>query len=202
MEGAKTKYILVALVVIVIVVASIGYYLIKDAGVEGITAMEGKIIGDNLAKTWHDDAILVQVGSMDSEHNSGFSEAWIYTYNSPSTEHMDGNFSLFEMVQIIVYANQTTHISYWPNGGEMIPITNWTIDSTHAYEIALDNQDISDFLHKYPSADPGSSLWVRMDYPDCPSWHICWQDWGFIDDPHNAEIYIDANTGEVLYVRS
>lgn len=198
----KYRNIILIVILITIGLGFFSYYLLENQP-GGITAMEGKIISDNVATAWNEDAILTQVGSVGTER-AGRASGWIYTYYSPSTEQLMDDGMKYERAQILVYSNQTTledyAIRYSDEIGE--PIEDWNVDSPQAYDIAIDSAEISTFLHKYRNSDIASSIRVRQAYANTTVWHISWQDWGVMDNPHNAEIYIDANTGEVLYVRA
>ena len=193
MEGAKTKIILTALVVIVIVAASIGFYFIKDAGVEGITALEGKVVAEEVAGNWCVNATLVGVrksGNMNYQHE--FS-SWFYVYLDTTN-----NSRPHQCIEIKV--NTTGYIisTYEDWSSPNIPIEYWNIDSNDAYEIATNNGEINSFLKHNPTVDSFSL--------SCGSgqsiWYIKWAyDAGF-DNPKWAQIQIDANTGEVLYVEA
>jgi hypothetical protein len=191
-EGTKTKYILVALVVIVIVAASIGYYLIKDVGVEGITALEGKITADEIAKNWNSSAGLVYVMAMGEIYSDGRCEKWGYSYTNNNP-----NMNLSTGFAVTIYANGSV------NSGEQEPpspsiINDWIIDSDKAYEIARTNPEIKNWLREYHNANLQSLVLTANQTTS--AWGIVWNDPGFMDDPHTSAIGIDASTGVVIDV--
>jgi hypothetical protein len=204
-EGAKTKYILVALVVIVIVTASVGYYLItSEASDDFITAMEEKERADDLASDWNDDAILTGVGSMGEKNNIGGASGWCYMYISPSNCFIEDNVTHYDTAYIEIFYNGTSVIenNYREDSYYAYPIDNWTIDSSQAHEIATNNSEINLYLQKYPNAGFGYMIKIWDAYPDCTVWYIMYQDWDIHDISIEAGICIDANTGEVLYVEA
>ena len=200
-------YIYVTIIIVVgsMLMGTIIYLALDNSHSSGITAMEGSTVAESIAKSWHDDARLTQIGSLDSsEKIEGNAEGWIFTYYSPNTEEIVADGVRYERAHIIVYANNTTSCSYAIRYLEDIgqTIENWTLDSSQAHQITLDNNEIHSFLKKYTHADIGYTLQIRDTYPDRPVWFISFLDMGIMDNPHSAEIYIDANTGEVLYVHA
>jgi len=204
-EGAKTKIILTALVISVIVVASIGYYLIKDAGVEEITALEGNEIADNIAQSWHQDSVLMGVGALvhqynffnyTADKNYGYAIGWKYAFYSPSTEIEIGNQSMYQRLTVTVFSNATietneTRESY------IRSIDGWYIDSNDAYEIAQNNVGINDFNNRSPIL---MTFILTSDDSITPKWQIGWFYDTDSDIAQRIEININASTGEVLYI--
>ena len=194
-----------AIIVIgILLVSTILYIALDNSHSSGITAMEGRAVAEIIAKAWHNDALLSQIGGIDNENQVGNTNGWVFTYYSPSTEQVEDNMTKYERAHIVVYANNTTVCSYAIRySGEIgQSIDNWTIDSPDAYQIVENNSQISSFLDKYRNSDVEYTLQIRNSYPDRPVWFIIFLDMGIMDNPHSAEIHIDANTGEVLYVRA
>ena len=81
------------------------------------------------------------------------------------------------------------------------PIFNWTIDSDEAYSIAMKNEKINEYIERYDDEVVDSFYLSGTENGD-PVWRITWMaSSGFVpDNPHPAEIQINATTGEVLYV--
>jgi len=198
-EGSKTKYILVALVVIVIVTASIGFYLIKDGAsdIQPVSALDKIDFANQIATDWKSDSILYAV-CMQEQNNNGEITAWRYEYYSPSTANIvNNNHTIYTCGKVYLFSNGT-HIIKSFNSSNIYPIDNWTIDSDDAYDIAMENSEITSFLHH----EPCPFLFQLSNDSVRSIWQIEWcYDAGF-DDPKWAEIHIDANTGEVLYVEA
>ena len=169
----------------------------------GISAKEGKEIADSIAKNWHNDSVFVYCGSMGS-CKDGLAEEWYYVYYSPSTKVVEYNITKYEQSFIYVNANGYTKIDsgFAVDSAIGLPARNWVLDSTDVAQIAKDNPTISAYLSKYKNPSAGYTLQVIESYPNRTTWSIGWIDWGVMDDPHSARIYIDATTGEVLYVEA
>ena len=189
--------------IITLLLISIIYIIPKENGteIETITAMEGKSIADTMAEEWHDDALLVAVGSMGSDSN-GNSSKWYYKYISLSTNITEDNITKYERAYVYVMSNGTTTVktAFVVRSAIGEPILNWTIDSDDTVKIAKENSKIRDFLSKYNNAHIGLNLRMEDEYPNNAIWSIHWADQGWFDDPHNAHIVIDASTGEVVEV--
>ena len=184
-EDTKTKFILVALVVIVIVVASIGFYLIKDgAGVDGITALEGRAQADEISKNWNPSAKLVHVMIMGETFFDGRSDKWGYSYS-------DG-------FAVTVFENGSYYSGELEAPPSVIPVINWSTDSDEAYQIAQNNSAISRFLSHSPDVY-GFFLSATTGEP---VWYIEWTYDAGHGDYKWANIEINATTGEVLYVEA
>jgi hypothetical protein len=90
-EGAKTKIILTALVISVIVIASIGFYLIKDdAG--GISALDGYDIAKSIVDERYENYsyILTYVFPWGDVNNNGLSEGWSYYMTVDKQTYFEG----------------------------------------------------------------------------------------------------------------
>lgn len=184
--------------VVVIVVLAGWVVLVNKPGPEGITAIEGREIADQIALNWSENATLIRV-SQGEESQEGRCFSWFYTYsdspvinnntleigitvntNSQTTVTEEGNISQFELL----------------NGVSII--SKWVFDSNEAYEIAIDNSEIASFMNHNPKTDG----FFLVNETGNPTWFIDWTyDAGF-DNPKWANIQIDANTGEVLYVEA
>ena len=199
MEGTKTKYILVALVVIVIVAASIGFYLIKDGAIntQSVSAFDKIDSANQIAINWKNDSVLYAI-CMQEQNNNGEITAWRYEYFSPSSAIIVNiNHTIYTCCKVYLFSNGTNKINSF-NSSNIYPSDNLKIDSTDAYDIAMSNSEIEDFMHH----DPGLFLFQLSNDSIRSVWQIEWTyDAGF-DDPKWAEIHIDANTGEVLYVEA
>ena len=201
----RYKKIILSFVCILTVVMIIGtlIYSCLEKKEDLITAIEGKFIADELAKEWYNDALLVEVGQIGGGHddNNGKDSRWYYKYVSHSTNITEKNIIKYERLYVYVMSNGTTTNETAFRIREDIgkPIERWIIDSDQAVKIAKENPKISEFLSKYKGAHVGLNLRMEDEYPNA-IWSIGWSHQGFMDDPHNANIVIDATNGEILEV--
>ena len=197
-EGSKSKLFIVSVIVIILVIASIGIYLIGGgASVEGITAMEGSEIADEVALNWSANATLVSVRIAGSMGDVGHFSAWYYVYAETSNVSDDT-----ECVEIKITADGEHLISYEHILGPSRPILSWNIDSDEAYEVAKDHPEIKNYLSTYSGVVVESfSLGQGGTYGPNPVWYIHWEDYSIastFENYHKAWVRIDAVTGEVL----
>jgi len=187
-EGTKTKYILVALVAAIIVVASIGLVLMTNES-QGITALEGNEIANSLAKEWNESAELVYVMGMGEKYSDGRCEKWGYTYTNNNPDmNLSKGFALTICANGSIYSGELEH----PPSPSII--NDWIIDSDTAVEIAMSDSSIRDFMRTYYSE------YLEYFTLTAGGWRIIWNDWGFMDDPHNIAVRIDATSGEITDV--
>ena len=183
MERSKTKLIIVSLVIIIIVVASFGFYLIKDgASVEEITAKEGNNIANQAALNWSVNATLVYIAGNPQQ-------AFAYRY-------WDLTNNTSNCLEVTVYTNKTTEMRNTRCLRDEYPICNWTLDSDEVYEIAMANDNIKSFMNHNPTLD--SFVLANPTLGSNSVWYIQWAYNAGIDDPKWAQIQIDATTGEVI----
>ena len=182
-EGSKTKIIIASVIVIIIVIASIGIYLI-GGGASGITAMEGREIAEQLALNWSDNATLVHV-------TGNPQQAFAFRY-------WDLTNNAINCLEVTVYTDKTAETRLTRCLHDEYPISNWTIDSDDAYKTAMDNEEIKSFMQHNPTLDSFSL--ASPISSNGSIWYIYWAYNAGIDDPKWAQIHIDATTGEVLYV--
>jgi len=189
-EGSKTKLIIVSVIVIILVISSIGIYLM-GGGASGITAMEGREIADEIALNWSANATLTRIQKGADMY--GNFNGWGYSYfDEPIITNST------KCANIGIKTNGTTSIRISTVLGDRQPMGMWSIDSDVAYEIAKDNSAIKSFLLHRPVLDTFS----LGNSTGTPTWYIEWGYNAWIDDPHWARIEIDANTGEVLFVEA
>ena len=180
-----------------------------DTSVEEMSAFEAKVISDDVALNWHNDSELKRVGTFGNAVKGEGIRGWSFRYESPVTIKTMGNHLTIEQIDVYVFSDQTTQvsfdsISFINSTGKSI--TNWTIDSTQAYEIALENSVIKSFYDRYDKIGTGSSLSYSQPFPNRLSWDI--QFVAVEDIPYSqdlepftgptARIYIDATTGQVI----
>jgi len=155
---------------------------------------ERKNIAKNIAHEVDENATLVYVIANEPISENGRCLSWRYTFsnltqlNSPNT---------YKAIKITLFWNETYFVRFNATSPvENQPISDWNIDSDEAYTIALNNKEIKAFM----AHDPGVYVFSLSNSSGTPTWYIDFTyDAGF-DNPKWAEIRIDANTGEVLYV--
>ena len=198
------KYTLTIIgITLLIVIFLCIYYLTFCNEHSVITAMEGRSISDKVAEEWHNDAVLVEVGQIGGgyDDDNGKDSHWYYKYISLSTNITEKNITKYERLYVYVMSSGITKNETAFHVREVIggPIENWIIDSVQAVSIAKENPKIGEFLSKYKGAQLGLNLRMEDEYPNA-IWSIGWSHQGFMDDPHNANIVIDATNGEILEV--
>ena len=188
MEGSKTKIIIASVIVIILIIASIGIYLM-NSGASGITAMEGREIADEVAIAHNNVSKLVYVHGIGEINSDGTAYKWRYTYANESNS-----------LEVIIDSNGGYQMNELENPPSNAQIINWTLDSDKIIEIAYSNSIISQYLAEYRQVDLQSIAFAaRLNSSVCS---IEWVDWGFMDDPHSARIWIDATNGEVIDVEA
>ena len=157
----------------------------------GISAFEGKEIADPIALEWNENATLFEIRG--HHKNKGLSDYWFYGYIYPNISENDTGFS------ICVFNDNSFRSRDCEILIEKKPICNFSIDSTDAYDVAILNEKIKAYLAKYKGHINHFVLWNI----DNIHWRIEWEiDATGNEDYKRAEIHIDANTGEVLYVEA
>lgn len=172
-----------------------------------ITALERKKVADKKAQDWKNDSKLTHVKSKGYHDSKGGAEKWIYTYISFSTtKGSETNLTQFKLARIGVnYENSTDFSTTWSTSKDPDIIKNWNIDSDKAVRIAKNNSKIKSYLNKYDGAMDDISLdldmysFGRSSDPNSASWFIVWNYEAGFDSPRIARIYIDAQTGDVLW---
>jgi len=208
----KMRYIPIIVIIILLLTTLSGCIEINsDEEKETMPALQAYEIAEEIAKEWYDDSVLVLVGLGGYSDGRGGAHRWSFRYYSPSTLIIEDNVSYYKRMYIYVYAdNETeTQTAYIAKSSFSDPIGNWTIDSDEAVEIAKQIPEIESYLDEYSRASLGMTLkmWERLpdgrENPnqDSATWSIGWSDSGGIfGDPAHARVFINANTGEVLYV--
>jgi len=190
----KNVKILVVILIIVMLFSLFAYIQIKkdSNNRDGITALEGKSIADEVALNWSKNGTLIYVTNGGTIHD-GLCNAWDYVYIESPSMPLIANES--NCIGIRVLENKSYVLG--PGGiGNHKPINSWIIDSDKAIELALLNEDIKSFMTHHPSM----YSFFLSNASGTPNWFIEWTyDAGF-DNPKWAQIKIDANTGAVLYV--
>ena len=142
-----------------------------------------------LALEYSNTSKLVYIYSIGEIKEDGTAFKWRYTYANVSNG-----------LEVIIDSNGDYQMNELESPPSTAQIVNCTLDSDEAIEIAYSNPTISNYLEKYPRADV-----VRIAFGARINNSVCsieWTDSGFADDPHNARIWIDATTGEILDVEA
>jgi len=208
----KTKIISI-IVVAIIIIASTGI-LAKHYFFSEISAMEGKAKADERANLLLPNSSLYALGNHGALHNNGKSTAWEYRYFTLEDD-------LYKMVMIYVHGNgnvDNSIIGEFPLDSvynDYVPIVNWTMDSPEAIDLALQNDTIMQFLREYPNSLESMGLGVISSIPDNTNysvgitltqptliWGIGWQHLGSHENYHYAQLKINEENGEYLYVQA
>lgn len=172
---------------LIIIIATIGVFILSQNKFSNeIKASEGNVIAEQLALNWSDNATLVHITGKPQE-------AFAFRY-------WDTTNNAINCMEVTVYANKTTQTRLTRCLHDEYPISNWTIDSDEAYNIAMNNDKIKSFMRHNPALDSFSL--ASPTTTGNSVWYIHWAYNASIDDPKWAQIQIDANTGEVLYVEA
>ena len=185
--------VIVAILAILAIGGSIVYFW--NTYKPRITAMEGKSIADQTALKWSSTAVSVWAVSSTINYD-GRASSWSYEYASEPSLSGKG-------LYITVTSDFAVTTSELKFPVDYIPITNWSIDSTDAVNIAKANSTIKEYLSTYSDAKI-SRMDLVSHYPDNIScvWIVEWNSPGLWDNPHWAEVRIDATTGKILMVEA
>ncbi|MFW6142024.1 MAG: hypothetical protein ACOC53_05635 [Candidatus Saliniplasma sp.] len=163
---------------------------------EGLTALEGIDLAEEVASNWSENAVLVYVGKSGSMVSGGVYSRWGYRYAASSNVS-----NSVEQIGIAVNADMTYTIREFEGTLHHHPIYNWNIDSDEAYETAKDNDQIQEFFSKYERTDVERFTLFGGEGDSDPTWKIHWSySGGIFGDPVHAEIRINARTSEVIEV--
>lgn len=158
-----------------------------------LTALEARYVADEIADNWTENPILLTAGSRIDENKIIM---WFFKF-------WDGTNKTNNCMSITVFIDKTYHTNHTRFKYQFeYPINNWTIDSDKAYSIAIDNSKIKDFFKEYSDAH----FWeIQLEGIDpngveSATWYLYWMSAGFMDNPHNIHIAINAENGEVIDV--
>ena len=191
--------ILAIIFVLIIFSLCIFYFKGISDNEKGITALQGEDIADNIAKEWNQNATLAHVSRGTYEmYDGGKFESWYYVFfvnfTYPSSE---------KGLSIRVFSDGRVETSEMETAYEDYPLKNWTIDSDEAYSIAMKNEKMTEYMNRYGDATVDSFyLTMPSENSPHPVWNIYFMAGGADLSPHNANISIDATTGEVIYVKA
>jgi hypothetical protein len=209
-EEISRKQVIAIIVILILVVASIGF-IIASSRPRLMSALEAREIADQAALEWDDNATLCWVWSnwncvepdayafWDWQKTEDHGD-WFFVYYLPTTVTVD-NFTYHPRADVMVFSNKSYLIQYdnrvFPE--RLAPISNWTVDSAEALDIALNNPEVDAYRHDNPNTETGYYLYA-YEYPNRIIWNITFSLGGGIYGPMIL-IHIDANTGEVLLVK-
>ena len=167
---------------------------------EGITAKEGLNLAEEVASDWSENATLVIVNKGSSMVSKGSFTAWGYGYYHMN-ESIESGRDKFDLYTIRVYSDMTFESRETLNTtARQSPIYNWNKDSDEAYEIAMENESIKEFLSEYSRASVSGFTLFGGEGGSDPAWKIHWSSMRGFADPKHAEIRINARNGEVIEV--
>jgi len=189
----KTVYCLIIILLLISLMTS-GCIEIKDDS-EGITALEGLEVAEEVALNWSENAILIGVRKGGSIVSGGVYSSWSYSYAAS-----DNVSTRVEKFGVGINADMTYNTREYEGTLRHNPIYNWNIDSDEAYETAKDNDEIQEFLSKYERATVERFTLFGGEGGSDPAWKIHWSSMRGFADPKHAEIRINARTGEVIEV--
>ena len=165
----------------------------------GMTAFEGKEYADETILSICRDGALVSVKGRGIA-NDGRCTQWVFEYLSPSNN---------KTYEISVYDNGTVVSTSRDiaDGRLSVEITDWTLDSTDAFDLA--KKDIIFSRFRSENVETIGEIYLRYLDIEISGYYINQTTWFFslwsgalFDDPKSAEIYVDASNGEIVYVNA
>jgi len=205
-ELRKKIYSFITLIMVVLIMIFSGCIEInQDEEFQTISAKDAfESIDEVLINNYHSNlSYLISVNDQMMTTERGLSKGWSFYY------YIFLNETHFRSVSIKIFASSDIEIFEYEKIHNIMDtdisikgIQNWIIDSDEAMDIATGNETISEFIKKYEDANiDDMRLVMRERYSeDDAIWVIWWSYMKGWDDPVNAQIVINANTGEVLYV--
>ena len=186
----KQSNIAVVVIIIIIIISSISAFFMVDFSITRISAFEGRAVADRLAKEWNQEAILRAIDSGPGLETDGKAISWEYRYIITFAN------GTLEECRIKVKNDLSTeqriiHLSY---AGDYHPLVNFTLDSTNAMHIAIENQTINKFIDDYSYWN--INMWLKMDN-STPTWTIN-LDASVMTNYYYADIDINAINGETI----
>lgn len=208
MEGKKSAMIVILVVVIVIVATIAYFFILNDASVEGITAMEARDIAERHALQWDSTAELGHVSAFENDtsigllnlSNDGICSQWRFHYVSSTTIT---NYSRLYYKALIVtvvdgaaFIEEEYMIDVNTYSASNDSIQEWNIDSPEATTIAQSNATAVQWLSESDYRLVKLKLIKDPRYQN-PFWIITWL------RPYTGESFrvnIDGVTGEITEV--
>ncbi len=197
MKMIEKKFIVgVAVVVLIIAIIVLSSH-INTLETHGISAVNAKNIADERATEINESLKLYSVVGIGNYLDNGECEGWMFKYRSDS--------HLSERAVIKVWWDGKVESYTDDFSTKSAFIKNWTIDTTEAVRIAKNVQEIKEYLSRFdnPYIERIAIVGENNRTNGCII-NIQWMAGsGFVpDNPHTAEIQIDATTGNVLYVNA
>ena len=166
-------------------------------GNDYFSAKEGLETAKLAIKDYGENKIIIKI-SATRPIKSGKSNEWRFYFINQSDL---GNIDEVNIILIKVYSEKSYKINfntYCPRY-DKCPINEFSIDSTDAYDIAINNEKIKTYLLKY-DAEIGDFYMLNRD--GNTYWKMYWDYNAGDEDYKRAEIHIDAINGEALYVEA
>ncbi len=195
MNKTELYSVICIIVCSIIALSTISYFLgTQDENVNLVPASEYINQANFIAKEWNNSSKCVVIIGAETD-NTGLATIWRYSF---VTSYSNGSTS--DGLDVIFYSKGNYSVNE-RSPPSQVPITNWTIDSNEAVDIALTNNSIAQYLLKYSKASINKISFIGdLNVTDGCIVSIEWTDQGFIDNPHNARIWIDATSGKVIQV--
>ena len=184
----------------VLVVATGAYFTLRsEPELNGITAMDGyELVKSLIEESYGNSTIVLFTANALNNANisNGMSEGWQYIFEV----EQQVNYKVFVInvfsnmaYEIIHTGSSTLPLDQW---GAYSPINNWSLDSDEAYEIALSNEEVNNYMVNNPKGE-----FIRLESVHThPVWKIGWIYYFSVNSPKYAEVHISAETGEIVYL--
>ena len=188
----RAQLLLVAISVFIILFGAF-YFYISTENIHTITALDAKKMADDRALELDKNLKVYYVVGIGKYSETGECEGWMFDYRSDSNGSGRVVIKVWWNGSIESYEDDFSTVASF--------ITNWTIDSTEAVEIAKSVEDVNTYLSTYGNAQIERIAIVgENNRTNGCMINIQWIDWGLWDDPHSIRIWIDATNGEVIDV--
>ena len=197
----RQPHLFLVLTVVVTIVSSMTFIVFAPQ-TERITAMEGYDIALPVAQNWSENVALYEIGQY-GDFNEGYDEEWVYSFINPESGIYDndsyGSWMRYNLLVVRVYSNLSHEIVYEATSIVEHYTQDWKIDSTEDYLIALTNTTFAGYVNLKSVEFSFMSLGYHYN-------HTCWKiGYGIQlseeDQPDLMNIYIDCETGEIIYLR-
>jgi hypothetical protein len=162
--------------------------------IKRISAMEKLEMANSIAQNWNNTSFLIQVAGGEKMDDHGKAHGWGYTYvNNPENKNMT------QSLDVIIYSNDSSTTSIHERPSINKPITNWTIDSNSAIDMAKSDNRIKSFLSNHPDSKI-DRITFNSEYSRTNGCiiGIRWIEHNISPIPLSAAL--DGNTGQVIEV--
>jgi len=187
-----TISILVIIVIVISIVFSSNNNPPEMQQIPGLTALEAKPVADKLVEPWSIDPFLLSAQGYDMGDNGTF-HSWFFFYGKWNYMNQLKGFG------VSIYSNGTNRTRLMDGRYYYNPVVNVTVDSDDAFNIALTNDSLQDFI-KGNNTDFNGMILNKKSH------NITWKmDWLYTipGDPYYnvfAKVSVNAQTGEIEYV--